>query len=38
MTDEQRSVPKAFGVDIVGIAKIGISNPIYMWQGRHSSI
>ena len=34
MTDEQRSVPKAFGVDIVGIAKIGISNPIYMWQGR----
>jgi hypothetical protein len=37
MTDEQRSVPKAFGVDIVGIAKIGISNPIYMWQGRHQA-
>ena len=37
MTDEQRSVPKAYGIDIVGIAKIGISNPVYMWQGRKSS-
>ena len=36
MTDEQRSVPKVYGIDIVGIAKIGISNPIYMWQGRRS--
>jgi hypothetical protein len=36
MTDEQRSVPKVYGIDIVGIAKIGISNPIYMWQGRKS--
>jgi RNA polymerase sigma factor (sigma-70 family) len=37
MTDEQRSVPKANGIDVVGIAKIGISNPIYMWQGRRQA-
>jgi hypothetical protein len=34
LTDEQRSVPKVYGIDIVGIAKIGIINPIYLWQGR----
>lgn len=37
MTDEQRSVPKVYGIDIVGIAKIGISNPLYMWQGRRAA-
>ena len=37
MTDEQRNVPKVYGIDAVGIAKIGISNPIYMWQGRNNA-
>ena len=37
MTDEQRNVPKVYGIDVVGIAKIGISNPIYMWQGRNNA-
>ena len=34
MTDSARDVPKVHGVDVVGIAKIGISNPLYIWQGR----
>jgi hypothetical protein len=36
ITTEQMTidVPKVHGVDVVGIAKIGISNPLYLWQGR----
>ena len=34
MTDSARDVPKVHGVDVVGLAKIGISNPLYIWQGR----
>jgi len=36
ITTEQMTidVPKVHGVDVVGIAKIGISNPLYIWQGR----
>ena len=34
MTDSARDIPKVHGVDVVGLAKIGISNPLYIWQGR----
>ena len=34
LSDTQTDVPKLHGIDIVGIAKIGISNPLYIWQGR----
>ena len=34
MTDAQTDVPKLHGIDLVGIAKIGITNPLYIWQGR----
>ncbi len=37
MTDSARDVPKANGVDVVGIAKVGISNPLYIWQGRRGA-
>ena len=36
MTSQQTKVPKLYGIDLVGIAKIGISNPLYLWQGRES--
>lgn len=36
MTSKQTKVPKLYGIDLVGIAKIGISNPLYLWQGRES--
>jgi len=34
LTDEQKEMPKVYGINLVGIGKIGISNPLYMWQGR----
>lgn len=34
LTDEQKEMPKVYGIDLIGIGKIGISNPLYMWQGR----
>ena len=34
LSDAQTDVPKLHGIDLVGIAKIGISNPLYIWQGR----
>jgi len=37
LTAEQLEMPKVHGIDIVGIGKLGIKNPIYFWQGREQA-